>query len=120
MFAPEIPAEFLNQWLTLDKCRQLAEYMAVPELDKANKNTNRTMTWNKLKEYLPALGYSVEQKRKKIDGKIYQCYYITGQWHDVELVDNSFLQLAEARMQLADDPACPSSPDDAAPSLQLA
>ena len=118
VFAPEIPAEFLNQWLTLEKCRQLAEYMAVPEMDKANRG--RTMSWNKLKEYLPAIGYSVEQKRKKIGGKIYQCYYITGEWHDVEVVDNSFLELVNAKMQLADDPACPSSPDGAAPSLQLA
>lgn len=87
-------------------------------MDKANRG--RTMSWNKLKEYLPAIGYFVEQKRKKIGGKIYQCYYITGEWHDVEVVDNSFLELVNAKMQLADGPACPSSPDGAAPSLQLA
>ena len=74
--------------------------MAVPELDKTNKNTNRTMTWNKLKDYLPTVGYNVEQRRKRLAGKLQTCYYITGEWHDVELVDNSFLQLVEAKSQL--------------------
>ena len=97
VFAPEIPPEFLNTWLTVEQCRNLAEYMSVPELDKANKNTARTMTWNKLKEYLPAMGYSVEGKKKRIDGKLTQCYYITGEWHDVELQDNDFLALVEAQ-----------------------
>ena len=100
VFAPEIPAEYLNVWLTLDQCRDLAEYMAVPEMDKVNKNTARTMTWNKLKDYLPAIGYNVENKRKKINGKILQCYRIVGQWHDVEIVDNNFLQLVEAHQKL--------------------
>ena len=97
VFAPEIPPEFLNTWLTVEQCRNLAEYMGVPELDKANKNTARTMTWNKLKEYLPAMGYQVEGKKKRIDGKLTQCYYITGEWHDVELQDNDFLALVEAQ-----------------------
>ena len=87
----------MNDWLTLDRCRELAEYMAVPELDKTNKNSNRVMTWNKLKDYLPALGYSIETKRRKVNGKIAQCYYITGEWHDVEVVDNEFLQLVAAK-----------------------
>ena len=97
VFAPEIPPEFLNTWLTVEQCRNLAEYMSVPELDKANKNTARTMTWNKLKEYLPAMGYQVDGKKKRIDGKLTQCYYITGEWHDVELQDNDFLALVEAQ-----------------------
>ena len=97
VFAPEIPPEFLNTWLTVEQCRNLAEYMGVPELDKANKNTARTMTWNKLKEYLPAMGYQVEGKKKRIDGKLTQCYCITGEWHDVELQDNDFLALVEAQ-----------------------
>jgi len=101
VFAPAIPEDYLNKWIPVDVCRELAEYMAVPELDKNNKNTNRTMTWNKLKEYLPVIGYSVEQKRKRINGKIVQAYYITGEWHDVELVDNDFLQLVEAKQELA-------------------
>lgn len=102
VFAPQIPEEYLNQWIPIEKCRELAEYMAVPELDKANKNTNRTMTWNKLKEYLPTIGYTVEQKRKRLAGKLQTCYYITGEWHDVELVDNEFLQLVEAKSQLGE------------------
>jgi len=97
VFAPAIPDEYLNQWLHVEKCRELAEYMAVPELDRNNKNTNRIMTWNKLKDYLPALGYTVEQKRKRIDGKQQQAYFISGEWHDVEVVDNDFLQLVAAK-----------------------
>ena len=100
-FAPRIPDEFLNTWLPVAKCRELAEYMAVPELDKTNKNTSRCMTWNRLREYLPTIGYTVEQKRKRIDGKQQQACYITGEWHDVELVDNDFLQLVEAKQELA-------------------
>ena len=97
VFAPEIPPEFLNTWLPVDRCRELAEYMSVPDLDKENKNNTRIMTWNRLKEYLPSIGYTVEAKRKRIDGKQGQCYYITGEWHDVELEDNTFLKLVAAR-----------------------
>ena len=97
VFAPQIPDEYLNTWLPVEKCRELAEYMAVPELDKDNKNCNRMMTWNKLKDYLPAIGYSVEAKRKRLNGKQQQAYYITGEWHDVEVKDNDFLQLVRAK-----------------------
>ena len=55
------------------------------------------MTWNRLKEYLPSLGYTIEKKRKFLDGKQQQAYYIAGEWHDVEMVDNDFLQLVAAR-----------------------
>ena len=103
VFAPEIPEEFLNTWLPLEKCRQLAEYMAVPELDKDNKHNSRAMSWNKLKDYLPAIGYSIESKRKRVDGKPAQCYYITGEWHDVEIQDNGFLQLVAARQEMDDE-----------------
>ena len=101
VFAPAIPEEYLNTWITLEKCRELAEYMNVPELDKENKNTSRIMTWNKLKEYLPTLGYKVEEKRRRLDGKLRQCYYISGEWHDVVVEDNNFLRLVEAKEQLA-------------------
>ena len=103
VFAPQIPEDFLNTWLPISKCRELAEYMAVPELDKTNNNTNRIMSWNKLREYLPAIGYTVEQKRKTINGKQQQACYITGEWHDAEFVDNDFLQLVEAKSQLTDE-----------------
>ena len=99
VFAPEIPPNFLNVWLPLDKCRELAEYMNVPDLDKENKNSNRIMSWNKLKECLPSIGYTVEEKKKRVDGKLKQCYYISGEWHDVELTDNNFLALVEAKDQ---------------------
>lgn len=95
VFAPKIPDEFLNTWLTLDKCRELAEFMQVAELDRAN--SGKIMTWNRLKEYLPSLGYTIEQKRKRFDGKLQQAYYITGEWHDMEIKDNDFLQLVAAR-----------------------
>ena len=97
ILAPQIPEEYLNTWLSLNKCRDLAEYMAVPELDRNNKHITRVMTWNKLKDYLPAIGYTVEQKRKRIDGHLQICYYITGEWHDVEVADTDFLQLVEAK-----------------------
>ena len=70
MFAPQIPEEYLGHWITVDQCRELAEYMAVPELDKANKNTSKIMTWNRLKDCLPTIGYTVEEKRKRVEGKI--------------------------------------------------
>ena len=101
-FAPKIPDEYLNQWIPIEKCRELAEYMAIPDLDKVNKNSGKIMTWNRLKEYLPTIGYTVEQKRKRLNGakNAVQACYITGEWHDVELVDNQFLQLVEAKSQL--------------------
>ena len=34
--------------------------MSIPSLDKANKNSSKIMTWNALKDCLPAIGYSVE------------------------------------------------------------
>lgn len=79
----------------MDECRDLAEYMAVPELDSANRG--KVMTWNRLKDYLPDIGYKVEKKRKSINGKQQQCYFVSGEWHDVEIVDNDFLQLVDAR-----------------------
>lgn len=100
VFAPEIPSEFLNTWLPLEKCRELAEYMSIPDLDKENKNTNRIMSWNKLKDCLPSIGYTVQEKKKRIDGKLKQCYYICGEWHDVEVDDNGFLALVAAKQEL--------------------
>jgi hypothetical protein len=65
----EIPAEYLNKWLTIPECRELAELMAVPSLDKNNKNSSKIMTWNALKECLPAAGYTIEQRKRRQDGK---------------------------------------------------
>jgi len=55
-----VPINYLDRWLTIAECRALAEYMAVPSLDKGNKNGSKVMTWNSLKECLPAVGYTVE------------------------------------------------------------
>lgn len=96
-FCSEIPEEYLNRWLTIPECRELAELMAVPSLDKASKNGSKIMTWNSLRECLPAIGYTVEQKRKTCNGKQQQMCYITGEWHDAEIKDNDFLALVEAK-----------------------
>ena len=95
-FCDKIPDEYLNNWMPLPKCRELAELMQIPSLDRANKNSSKIMTWNALKECLPAIGYKVEQKKKTVGGKQQQMYYITGEWHDAEIEDNSFLALVEA------------------------
>lgn len=96
VLAPEIPEEYLNCWLPVEQCRELAEYMNVPEPDSARRQHAPILTWNKLKDYLPAFGYTVESKRKKIKGKVVQCYFITGEWHEMEFPDNDFLKLVEA------------------------
>ena len=67
--------------------------MAVPSLTKGSAK----MTWNALKEALPAIGYSVEQKKKSLEGKQQQACYITGTWHDVEMKDNMFMALVAAQ-----------------------
>lgn len=97
VWAGEIPANYLNRWLTVKECRELAEYMAVSSLDKQNKNTSKILTWNGLKDYLPSIGYKVTGARKRLNGKQQQCYYIEGKWHDVLPEDNLFLQLAGAK-----------------------
>ena len=99
-YAPQIPEAYLNRWLTIAECRELAAYMQVPSLDAVNKHKGSVMTWNTLREVLPAIGYTVEQKRKSINGKQQQACYITGEWHDVEIKDNDFLALVEAKEQL--------------------
>ena len=93
----QIPQEYLNRWLTIPECRELAELMAVPSLDKANKNNSKIMTWNSLRDCLPMIGYTVEQKKKTVKGKQQQMCYITGEWHDAEIKDNDFLALVEAK-----------------------
>ena len=97
-FCSPIPEEYLNRWLTIEECRELAEEMAVPSLDKKNNNTSKIMTWNALKTCLPMIGYAVEQKQKTINKKRAQMCYITGAWHDAEIQDNEFLQLVEAKL----------------------
>lgn len=97
VWLPQLPDEYRNTWLTVAQCRELAEQLAVLDLDKGNKNTSRTLTWNGLKEVLPLAGYAVESARKRIDGKQMQCYRITGEWHDIDAVDKEFEKLLEAK-----------------------
>ena len=70
VWLPAIPAEFRDRWLTVTECRDLAEEMAVSDLDKNNKNTTRILKWNSLKDVLPIAGYTVEAARKRIEGKL--------------------------------------------------
>lgn len=95
VFASPIPEEYLNKWLTIPECRQLAEEMAVPSFSKGSAK----MTWNALKDCLPSIGYSVEQKKRSYNGKQQQMCYISGEWHDVEMKDNQFLALVEANKE---------------------
>ena len=77
--------------------------MAVPEFDTTSiqsRNVGRVMTWNKLQTILPEFGYNVKKARKRLNGaaNATTAYYITGEWHDVEVVlDNDFMQLAAAK-----------------------
>lgn len=99
VFMLPLPEQWKNRWLTVDECRQLAEEVEVPEMRDDGHRVKRIMTWNRLKDCLPYVGYTVDSKRKRIDGKLQQCYYISGEWHDAEIQDNNFMALVEARMQ---------------------
>lgn len=94
---PAIPEEYRDTWLTVTQCRELAEDMAVADLDSGRKNSSRILTWNRLKDVLPLAGYEVECARKRVDGKQTQCYKITGEWHDIDAVDKEFEQLLAAK-----------------------
>ena len=99
----EVPEEFLNRWLTVEQCKELAEYLSVPEYDiqsKKTHNTGRLMTWNKLQSLLPQFGYEIEKSRKRLNGanNATTAYRITGEWHDMEIIaDNNFMELVAAK-----------------------
>ena len=101
----EVPASFKDRWLSMQECRELAEYMNVPDLNLKSDNTNKShlakaMSWNKLQEILPAFGYHIEKGRKRLNGEKnpVTAYMITGEWKDAEVVkDNEFLRLIEAK-----------------------
>ena len=97
-FAPPVPEAFLEVWLPVERCRELAELMSVPETDK--NNSGKIMSWNKLKDFLPLMGYSVDSKKKKNKGKVQQCYFITGTWKDIEIENGNFLALVQAKEKL--------------------
>lgn len=103
IFAPPVPDTYLNRWLTFHECQQLAEDMAVPEVNDKGWSLQKNMSWNKLKGYLDTMGYQIEEKRKSINGKQQKCSYITGEWHDIAMVENGFFQLAEAHSKQLDE-----------------
>lgn len=98
VWLPAIPEQYRDVWMPLQKCRELAEELSVTDLDKDNKNTARILTWNRLKDVLPLAGYTIECARKRIDGKQSQCYKISGEWHDIDMVDKEFETLLAAKM----------------------
>lgn len=75
--------------------------MEVPEINLSNnRNQSRIMTWNKLQEVLPSVGYTVEKARKRINGSAnaLNCYKISGEWREAEVVgDNNFFTLVAAK-----------------------
>ena len=101
----EVPASFKNRWLSVQECRELAEYMNVPDINLKGDNTNKShlaqaMSWNKVQEILPAFGYQINKSRKRLNGEKnpVTAYLITGEWRDAEVVkDNEFLKLIEAK-----------------------
>ena len=58
------------------------------------------MSWNKLQSVLPTVGYTIEKARKRINGSAnaLNCYKITGEWKEAEIVgDNNFFALVAAK-----------------------
>lgn len=91
---PSIPLEYLNRWLSAKECRELADLINLPDLEQLkNKQNSRQMSWNKLKDYLPSIGYTVEKKRKMLDGKQQIAYFITGEWKEKKQINDSFMEL---------------------------
>ena len=107
VLAEAVPEDFLNRWLTSDECKELANLMAVPDINIGDSASyhSRFMSWNKLKDVLPSFGYTVTHARKRVNGEknARQVYQIQGQWHDVELVaDNNFMSLVAAKTDVED------------------
>lgn len=94
---PEVPAQYLNKWLTVTECRQLAEELQVCDPNANNKNSSHILTWNSLKDQLPRAGYTIQSARKRLNGKQQMCYYIKGEWQDSLPEDGWFNLLAAAR-----------------------
>lgn len=104
-YAEAIDDKYLNRWLTLDECRDLAEEMAVPVPSKSKKHLTyvdekiEPMSWNKLKDFLPSIGYEVEKNRKVLEknGKQQIVYRITGEWQPFIPTDEDFLAMLEEK-----------------------
>ena len=104
-YAEAIDEKYLNKWLTVEECRDLAEEMAVPVPSKSKKHLTyvdekiEPMTWNKLKDFLPSIGYEVEKNRKvlEINGKQQIVYRITGEWQPFIPTDKDFLAMLKEK-----------------------
>ena len=76
--------------LSTKECRELADLINLPDLEQLkNKQNSRQMSWNKLKDYLPSIGYTVEKKRKMLDGKQQIAYFITGEWKEKKQINEN-------------------------------
>lgn len=104
-YAGAIDEKYLNRWLTLEECRDLAEEMAVQNIEKNKKyhfssaKKFELMTWNRLKDFLPEIGYEVEKNRKVLEknGKQQIVYRITGEWQPFIPTDEDFLAMLEEK-----------------------
>lgn len=104
-YAEAIDEKYLNRWLTLEECRDLAEEMAVQNIEKNKKyrfssaKKFELMTWNRLKDFLPEIGYEVEKNRKVLEknGKQQIVYRITGEWQPFIPTDEDFLAMLEEK-----------------------
>lgn len=96
-FLSEVPGDYVDRWLTMDECRELAASLDVREA--AGSNRSRVLKWNKLKDLLPQFGYEVRSARRRPDSQseAQQMYFISGTWHDAPLKDGAFMALAEAK-----------------------
>ena len=96
-FLSEVPSDYVDRWLTMDECRELAASLDVREA--AGSNRSRILKWNKLKDLLPQFGYEVRSARRRPDSQseAQQMYFISGAWHDTPLKDGAFMALAEAK-----------------------
>lgn len=94
IWVPELPQEMLNKWLTVSQCRECVATMRLKDPD-----SGKAMTWNAMKNVLPSLGYTVEEKQKRLNGKLQKCYYISGEWIDATKPDAAFQLLMEAKIK---------------------
>lgn len=89
-----IPDKYMERWLTLAECRELAEELKITDPTYKKK----AMTWNSLKKILPEMGYEVEETTQRENGKRAKMYYIKGQWKDIEPKDRELEQLISAKL----------------------
>lgn len=94
---PKVPETFMNRYLGLDECRELAQLMDVRDISADKTHLGRQMSWNRLKEVLSSAGYTVKNERKTINGTRKNVYIIEGEWQYAEVEDLQFSILADAK-----------------------